>query len=182
MLDVDKFVDGLHDYLVRALTPLVRRIEELEARAPLAGEKGDPGKDGAPGERGPEGPRGPQGEPGRDGRDGQPGRDGKDGEDGRDGADGKDGADGLGFDDLSVEHDGERGFTLKFQRGEKIKAFQFRLPVVLDRGVFAERSYERGDGVTFGGNFWIAQKDAPEGKPGLSDDWRLAVRKGRDGK
>jgi hypothetical protein len=42
--------------------------------------------------------------------------------------------------------------------------------------------YRKGDGVTWGGSFWIAQKDAPEGRPGLSDDWRLAVKKGRDGR
>lgn len=59
---------------------------------------------------------------------------------------------------------------------------EIRSPAVLDRGVFREVSaYERGDGVTFGGSFWIAQKDAPEGKPGTSADWRLAVKKGRDG-
>jgi hypothetical protein len=95
----------------------------------------------------------------------------------------KDGADGLGFDDLSVEYDGERSFTIKFQRGEEIKEFAFRIPVVLDRGVFKqERAYERSDGVTYGGSWWIAQRDAPEGKPGFGGDWRLAVKHGRDGK
>lgn len=103
--------------------------------------------------------------------------------DGRDGVDGKDGADGLGFDDLRVEHDGERAFTFIHQRGEQRKEFTFKLPVVLERGVWkVDREYERGDAVTADGSYWIAQKDAPIGKPGQSPDWRLAVKKGRDGK
>ncbi len=91
--------------------------------------------------------------------------------------------DGLGFDDLSFEYDGERSLTLKFQRGEQSKVFSVKLPVVIDRGVFKEDAvYERSDGATYGGSWWIAQKDAPKGKPGTSEDWRLAVKKGRDGK
>lgn len=103
--------------------------------------------------------------------------------DGRDGVDGKDGADGLGFDDIDITHDGERGFTIAVVRGERRKEFTFQLPVVLERGVWkSDRTYERGDAVTADGSYWIAQKDAPSGKPGQSPDWRLAVKKGRDGK
>lgn len=103
--------------------------------------------------------------------------------DGRDGIDGKDGADGLGFDDIDITHDGERGFTIAVARGERRKEFSFQLPVVLERGVYkADRQYERGDAVTADGSYWIAQKDTPAGKPGQSSDWRLAVKKGRDGK
>lgn len=95
----------------------------------------------------------------------------------------KDGNDGLGFDDMTLEPQGDRGFELKFSRGEQVKSFPFTLPVVLDRGVFKEGSvYEKGDGVTWGGSFFIAQKDNAEGKPGESDAWRLAVKRGRDGK
>lgn len=36
--------------------------------------------------------------------------------------------------------------------------------------------------MTFGGSLWLAKKESPEGKPGQSDDWQLAVKKGRDGK
>lgn len=98
------------------------------------------------------------------------------------GDDGKPGADGLGFDDLSVEYDGEKTVTLKFVRGEQSKEFPLVLPVVIDRGVFSEgKTYEPGDGVTWAGSFWIAQESTTE-KPDSAKGWRLAVKKGRDGK
>lgn len=94
----------------------------------------------------------------------------------------KNGQDGFGFDDLSVEPLGERGFVLKFVQGERTKEFSFDFPVVLDRGVFkADGTYERGDAVTWGGSLWIAQRSTSS-KPGDGDDWRLAVKRGRDGK
>lgn len=53
----------------------------------------------------------------------------------------------------------------------------------LDRGIYRpEQKYLKGDGVTFGGSWWIAQVDEPTDKPGTSDQWRLAVKRGRDGK
>ena len=117
---------------------------------------------------------------GRDGRDGLPGVKGADGLDGKDGANG---LDGLGFDDLTVEDDGDGNATLKFMRGEQVKEFTIRLPRIVDKGVYRpENAYVKGDGVTWGGSFWIAQKDAPEGKPDGGEGWRLAVKRGRDGK
>lgn len=103
--------------------------------------------------------------------------------DGRDGINGKDGTDGLGFDDMRMEYDGERAFTLIFERGDQRKEFSFTLPVVIERGVYkAGHEYDRGDGVTADGSYWIAQTDKPSGRPGQSPDWRLAVKRGRDGK
>lgn len=85
---------------------------------------------------------------------------------------------GLGFDDMDMVF-GEDGVALVFSRGEQKKAFA--LPLPFDRGVFKEgTAYRKGNGVTWGGSFWIAQKDNPEGKPDMSGDWRLVVRKGRD--
>jgi len=107
------------------------------------------------------------------------GRDGQDGQDGRDGADGKDGADGLGFDDLDMV-ECEDGLALRFVRGETVK--EFPLPVVVDRGVWREKAYRKGSGVTWGGSFWIAQRDT-DAKPDSADSgWRLAVKRGRDGR
>lgn len=58
---------------------------------------------------------------------------------------------------------------------------QFKMPVVLDKGVWREGAYEKGDGVSWDGSFWIAQKQTAE-KPGTSDAWRLSTKRGRDGK
>ncbi len=96
----------------------------------------------------------------------------------------KDGIDGLGFDDLMLEHDGSGLVYLHFVRGEQRKDFELRLPCFRDRGVYSEESkdYREGHGTTWGGSYFIAQKDNPQGRPGESDDWRLAVKRGRDGK
>ncbi len=107
------------------------------------------------------------------------------GRDGADGAPGRDGADGLGFDDLDVIHDGERGITLRFSRDEVVKEFAFSVPMVIDRGVWSEArdgGYAKGDGVTWAGSFWISQKDGNTDKPDGGDGWRLSVKRGRDGK
>lgn len=101
---------------------------------------------------------------------------------GKDGDPGKPGADGFGFDDMDVSYDGEKTITLRFTKGERTKEFAFEMPMVIDRGVYREGSeYKAGDGVTWGGSFWIAQKDT-SAKPDAGDDWRLAVKRGRDGK
>ena len=113
---------------------------------------------------------------------GKDGVNGANGKDGVDGAPGKDGADGFGFDDLAFEHDGERGFVLRFVKGDRTKEFVFQVPVVLDRGVYrAEQTYAKGDAVSWAGSLWIAQKGTTA-KPDGGADWRLAVKRGRDGK
>ncbi|MGE1987773.1 hypothetical protein [Pseudomonas aeruginosa] len=97
---------------------------------------------------------------------------------------GENGRDALPLDsfDMAIGEDG-RTITVKLQAGETVIEKSIRLRAIIDRGVFsAEKSYEQGDGTTYGGCYWIAQKDAPEGVPGGSSDWRLAVKKGRDGK
>lgn len=96
----------------------------------------------------------------------------------------KDGRDGLEVTNLGVEL-GDDGRTLRFvlADGERRHVATCRLPIPLDQGVFKDgAAYERGDLVTFGGSMWIAQKDAPEGRPGTSAHWRLAVKHGRDAK
>lgn len=94
----------------------------------------------------------------------------------------KDGLDGLGFDDMSATYDGEKTVTFSFTKGERVKEFSFVMPIVIDRGVFSnEKSYAPGDGVTWGGCFWIAQEETSE-KPDTGKAWRLSVKKGRDGR
>lgn len=175
------------------------------------GRDGVDGKDGAPGVDGSDGAPGTDGKDGVDGRNGVDGKDGvgladaiidrsgalvltmtdgrtkelgivigKDGTDGAPGNDGAPGCDGFGFHDLDLVDD-EQGVVLRFIQGDAVK--NFPLPVVVDRGVFKEDGeYRKGNGVTWGGSYWIAQKDDP-GKPDTPDSgWRLAVKKGQNGK
>ena len=101
----------------------------------------------------------------------------------KDGKDGRDGTNGVGWDDMTVEHDGKRGVTLKWIKGDAQHIAEIVIPCVIDAGFYKEgQTYEQGDGVTFGGSYWIAQK-ATGDKPEVgSESWRLAVRRGRDGK
>jgi hypothetical protein len=101
---------------------------------------------------------------------------------------GRNGRDGFGFDDMDVcVLDDDRTIELSFRRGEDEKAFTLKWPTVIDRGPFKidrRLPYESGDGVTWGGQFYICNEQTND-KPDLSKDgkpWRLAVRKGRDGK
>ena len=55
-------------------------------------------------------------------------------------------------------------------------------------GLYREdQDYVKGDGVTWDGNYWLARRatnvrPGTEGEDTGSNDWRLAVRKGRKGK
>lgn len=110
------------------------------------------------------------------------GKDGNPGEKGPDGQNGKDGADGLGFDDLEVTHDGERGFAFKFTRGDVVKEFKFAIPAMIYRGVFKDGlTYGPGDTVTWGGSLWHCGEETGD-KPETSKSWTLAAKRGRDGK
>jgi hypothetical protein len=104
---------------------------------------------------------------------------GKDGALGEKGIDGMNGRDGFGFEDLDlVETD--QGVILRFMRGGHVK--DFRLPIIVDRGVYKEgQTYRPGDGVTWGGSYWICQEETAD-KPDSGKGFRLAVKKGRDGR
>lgn len=94
-----------------------------------------------------------------------------------------DGKDGLGFDDFEVLFDGERTTTFRLARGDQVKEWSFRDARMLERGVFTQgRAYQAGDGVTWGGHFWVAQRDTDEAPVEAGDAWRLVVRRGRDGR
>jgi hypothetical protein len=98
----------------------------------------------------------------------------------KDGEKGEPGNDGFGIEDFVQR--GDRTVVAIYKRGDETIEQEFKFPAVIDRGVFKSGSnYEQGDGVTYGGSFWIAQKDNSD-IPGNSDAWRLAVKRGRDGK
>ncbi len=89
----------------------------------------------------------------------------------------------AGIDGLSVEPIDERRVRLMVGKGANSASCELNIPAIIDRGAWSElASYSRGDAVSFHGSLWIAQKDQP-GKPDAADSgWRLAVKRGRDGK
>lgn len=97
---------------------------------------------------------------------------------------GKDGADGLGFDDLSVRHDGERTFTFSMMRGDRTKDLgSFTVPVLIYRGVYLEgKTYEPGDTVTWAGSTWHCHKSTVTKPDEGSGFWKLMVKRGQEGK
>ena len=127
MLDATEFGKAMAAIVKEATAPLLKRIEELEARQPEKGEKGEPGKDAEPIETAdvvreliacPEiGPilalqaaeavaKHIEANPirhGENGKDGAPGKDGSHGEKGEPGPVGKDGA---GIADLLIDREG----------------------------------------------------------------------------
>ena len=109
------------------------------------------------------------------GRDGLPGRPGTPGEDGRPGV-------SVREFDITQIHDRKQQILVELSDGSTFrKEIEFS-GMVLDRDVHRPgAAYEKGDAVTHGGSYWIAKRDTSE-TPGKSDDWRLAVKRGRDGK
>lgn len=167
-----------------------RALTEVRALARVpgpAGETGPEGKRGLQGERGERGEKGDRGEPGKIG---PTGGDGKDGERGQKGEPGRNAAD-LTLLQEYIDQRFERaieaasvttpdgGRTLLWSLGGKV--FHVKTAVVLDAGIWKEGAYSIGDGVTSGGSFWIAQVETTA-RPGKSDDWRLAVKRGADGR
>ncbi len=95
------------------------------------------------------------------------------------GKDGEKGMDGTGFEGAELDYDGERGLILRSKSGAEIVK---SMPIPLDKGFWREgMACAKADLLTHGGNVWIALVDTAA-KPCLeSKDWRLFVRKGRDG-
>ncbi len=178
-------------------------VSETVARYAALIPKGQPGEKGATGEKG------DPGLPGRDGdsvmdalidRDGnlnlilgdgttktlgvvvgQPGPAGAHGANGKDGTNGTNGLDGLGFEDLDVLFNEDTGYILRFARGELVKEFPLAIP--WDTGAVWEsgKVYPKGAGLRMDGSWWIAQTQT-SAQPGHNKAWRLAVKKGTDGR
>jgi hypothetical protein len=84
---------------------------------------------------------------------------------------------------ISSDDDG-RTLIVGIPIGGKAISQSIKTATVLDRGVWRARDegYEKGDGVSFGGSFWIAQIPT-KNQPDTDDSgWRLAVKRGRDGR
>lgn len=149
------------------VAPLVARITALEARPT---EKGDRGEPGPAGDRGPPGDKG---EPGRDGRDAADLALLQNHIDGQIAT----GISGIVKTFSVVSPD--NGRTLHAKLGDTMHEIKTAIP--LDAGVWTQREYAVGDSVSHGGSLFIAQTTTTA-KPGQSDDWRLAVKRGNDGR
>ena len=141
-----------------------RALAEVRALARIPGPRGERGP---PGEIGIKGERGPKGEPGRNASD-------------------------LNYLQEYVIEQVDRmlktgklttddgGRTLRWALGDTVH--EIKTAIVLDAGVWKDgTTYVAGDGVTLGGSFFIAQTTTAT-KPGKSDEWRLAVKRGSDGR
>ncbi|MCV4343241.1 phage portal protein [Pseudomonas capsici] len=89
-----------------------------------------------------------------------------------------------GVGSVAVEQAGGRGFELMMtlSSGAEIRK-RLDLPVMIYRGVFSPGEYLPGDTVTWAGSLWHCDESTCD-KPGElgSKGWRLAVKRGRDGK
>ncbi|WP_341520715.1 phage portal protein [Pseudomonas sp. G.S.17] len=89
-----------------------------------------------------------------------------------------------GVASIGIEQSGDRSFkavaTLSSGRTEE-KSLTF--PLMIYRGVFGGGDHAPGDTVTWAGSLWHCDEPTSD-KPGEtgSKGWRLAVKKGRDGK
>jgi integrin beta 3 len=173
---MDTLAAGIAPVIKDLMAPLFARIADLERRL----ETVKAGEPGPPGEVGPPGPQGLAGTTGRDGQPGIPGRDGAKGSDGVDGKNGADGKDGLGFDDMDVVFDEATGYVIRFRRGDEVKEFPVAIP--WDAGIWeAGKVYPKGAVLRRDGSWWIAQTQT-SAQPGHDKTWRLAVKKGTDGR
>lgn len=89
-----------------------------------------------------------------------------------------------GIDSLEIDKSGDRGFQVEvtLSSGARISK-SLNVPVMIYRGVFTAGEYLPGDTVTWGGSLWHCDS-ATSDKPGEqgAKGWRLAVKRGRDGK
>lgn len=88
-----------------------------------------------------------------------------------------------GVKDVKTIQIDERTFEVRyvFSNGEEAHA-QLKIESLLYKEVWDEATeYQRGDCVTQDGSMWVALR-ATKTRPGESKDWRLAVKRGRNGR
>jgi hypothetical protein len=151
----------LHEAISVCLAMCQRALSEVRALAPMPGPRGERGEQG---KQGPPGDRGLKGETGRNASD-------------------------LtflqGYIDERVERaikaisitSPDSGRTLHVMLGDTVHEIKTAIPIYAG-GWKDGVTYNCGDGISVAGSVWIAQT-ATTAKP-PSDDWRLAVRAGRD--
>ena len=135
-----------------------RAIEEIRALSRLPGPPGEPGPVGR------QGPVGPDGSRGIAGAQGPPGRD------------------AMQLEDFEFEaKDGGRFMALILKRGDTEIRREIRTDLMINRGVWRDGAFLKGDCVTYGGSIFVAEEDTSD-KPEQGKAWRLAIKRGRDGR
>lgn len=186
--DIEKRLEARIEFAVAkavAALPPPPRGEKGERGEP--GPEGKPGRDGRDGRDGDKGEKGDPGLDGKDGRDGMRGEQGPEGKQGPKGDRGEDGRHGLNADpfsdfDVELDADDPQIVTFTFRSETESTSRSLRLPIMVDTGIYRRGvAYRRGQCVTFGGQIFVAQRDTQD-EPLKSQDWRLAVKRGRDGK
>jgi hypothetical protein len=99
----------------------------------------------------------------------------------KDGQDGAPGKDGLGIEDSELIVDEQKGYVFRWSNADRVKEQPVALP--FDRGTYRAGMFcRKGSLVTAQGSLWIALRDTSD-RPGEgSKSWRLAVKRGRDGR
>lgn len=70
--------------------------------------------------------------------------------------------------------------TTVYTSGKTVTA-RMQTAIPIQRGLWKEGTYQRGDMVTRDGSIWHCERQTNE-TPGTSHDWKLCVKRGRDGK
>lgn len=95
--------------------------------------------------------------------------------------DGEPGRDGLGFGDLDLTFDEQKGYALKASNGDRV--LQWPLHVPWHMGIYKPGvTYPKSAQVTAQGSTWMALKATAERPGDGSTSWVLIVKRGRDGK
>jgi hypothetical protein len=83
--------------------------------------------------------------------------------------------------EIEISDDG-RTVTFAFVVGEDRIERSFNIPSIQYKDIWKEGFYEINDVVTYDGSMWICRKPT-KNKPGqYTKDWRLCVKRGRNGK
>jgi hypothetical protein len=101
------------------------------------------------------------------------------------GRDGKDGKDAIGPEDVEEEYEDDGRILIRrwMRDGQVVKELRHTTKQPVDRGTykFEKKDYLYGDEVSWDGGVWMAVVDHPKGQPGVSQDWRLRVMRGKVG-
>ena len=81
--------------------------------------------------------------------------------------------------DRLIEDSGER-FAAMEKRIKALEAVESSTKYVGVWQPSMTHAYRKGNFTSYAGNLWAVLKDSPEGDPGQSRDYQLAVKKGRD--